>query len=82
MYTLFDVNRCSKLLAKVHYRKFAKSRYIANPPIAFSVATLPCKVLIAIWAGCSTCRLELTSRLTLELSRSALHHATIHELTT
>jgi len=33
-------------------------------------------------AGCSTCRLELTSRLTPELSRSALHHAKIHELTT
>jgi len=30
-------------------------------------------------AGCSTCRLELTSRLTLELSRSTLHHAKIHE---
>ena len=38
--------------------------------------------LMSLRAGCSTCRLELTSRLTLELSRSALHHAKIHELTT
>jgi len=36
------------ILADVHYRKFAKTRHIINPPNSFSITALPCKISIAI----------------------------------